>query len=225
MKGLSARFPTAAYVVPFGVFIVLLGLRPYLPLSPALEYPLRTALTLAALLVVSRPLLQFRTSRTWSSVGLGVLVFIVWIGPDVVWPHYREHWLFRSSLLGNAPSPIASPLADNYAFLTMRALGSALVVPVIEELFWRGWLMRWLIQKDFLAVPLGTYARAAFWITAVVFASEHGPYWDVGLAAGLLYNWWMVRTRSLADCILAHGVTNACLAIYVLASGKWQYWL
>jgi hypothetical protein len=85
--------------------------------------------------------------------------------------------------------------------------------------------MRWLIQKDFLSVPLGSYLPSAFWITAILFASEHGPYWDVGLAAGLLYNWWMVRTRSLADCILAHAVTNACLAAYVVCAGKWQYWL
>jgi membrane protease YdiL (CAAX protease family) len=59
----------------------------------------------------------------------------------------------------------------------------------------------------------------------VLFASEHGAFWDVGLAAGILYNWWMVRTRSLADCILAHAVTNGCLAAYVLAGGHWQYWL
>jgi len=225
VKELTSRFPTAAYVVPFGVFIVLLGLRPYLPLSPAWEYPLRTALTLAVLLTVSRPLLRFRTTHTWSSVGLGVLVFIIWVGPDVFWPHYRDHWLFRNSLLGSSAVPITVPLAESHAFLAIRALGSALLVPVIEELFWRAWLMRWLIQKDFLALPLGSYAAGAFWITAVLFASEHGPYWDVGLAAGLLYNWWMVRTRSLADCILAHGVTNACLAAYVLIAGKWQYWL
>lgn len=225
MKTLSARFPAAPYVAPFGAFVVLLGLRGYLPLSPAQEYPLRTALTLATLLLTSRALLRFKTSRTWPSVGLGVLVFVVWVGPDVLLPHYREQWLFRNSFLGPSGPPLPAALLDNYAFLAVRALGSVLLVPVIEELFWRGWLMRWLIQKDFFAVPLGSYLPSAFWITAILFASEHGPYWDVGLAAGLLYNWWMVRTRSLADCILAHAVTNACLAVYVLSAGKWQYWL
>ena len=47
--------------------------------------------------------------------------------------------------------------------------------------------------------------------------TRFGSYWDVGLITGVLYNWWMVRTRSLADCIVAHAVTNACLAIYVVA--------
>jgi CAAX prenyl protease-like protein len=98
-------------------------------------------------------------------------------------------------------------------------------VPVIEELFWRGWLMRWLVRSDFERVPLGAYVPRAFWVTAVLFGLEHGPYWDVGLAAGVAYNWWMVRTKSLADCVLAHGVTNGCLAGYVLAGGDWSYWL
>jgi len=98
-------------------------------------------------------------------------------------------------------------------------------VPVLEELFWRGWLMRWLVSTDFSKVPLGAFTSQSFWIVAVLFASEHGSYWDVGLAAGVLYNWWMVRTRSLGDCMVAHAVTNACLAWYVLVHDHWQYWL
>ena len=97
-------------------------------------------------------------------------------------------------------------------------------VPILEELFWRGWLMRWLISPQFEKVPLGAYQAGAFWITAALFASEHGPYWDVGLIAGIAYNWWMVRTRSLGDCILAHAVTNACLCGYVVATRHWEYW-
>jgi CAAX prenyl protease-like protein len=65
----------------------------------------------------------------------------------------------------------------------------------------------------------------AFWATAVLFATEHGPYWEVGLLAGVIYNWWMVQTRSLMDCMIAHAITNACLAIYVVAFGHWEYWL
>jgi CAAX prenyl protease-like protein len=96
---------------------------------------------------------------------------------------------------------------------------------VIEELFWRGWLMRYLVSADFQRVRLGTYTSLSFWLTAALFASEHGPYWDVGLLAGILYNWWVVRTGSLGDCILAHAITNLCLASYVLGLGQYQYWL
>jgi hypothetical protein len=105
-------------------------------------------------------------------------------------------------------------------------LTTAAVVPVIEELFWRGWLMRWLIDsRNFEKVPIGTYQWAAFWLVAVLFAAEHGPYWEVGLLAGIAYNYWLTRTRNLADCILAHAVTNAALGIFVLGTGEWQYWL
>jgi CAAX prenyl protease-like protein len=92
-------------------------------------------------------------------------------------------------------------------------------------LFWRGWLMRWIANPDFRRLPLGHFDRRAFWVVAALFAVEHGSYWDVGLAAGVLYNWWMVRTRRLSDLILAHAVTNACLCAYVIAAGKWEYWL
>ena len=85
--------------------------------------------------------------------------------------------------------------------------------------------MRWIIDKDFTHVPLGTYTPMAFWAVAVLFASEHGPYWEVGLAAGVIYNWWMIRTRNLADCMLAHAVTNGLLSWYVLQTGQWQYWM
>ena len=84
--------------------------------------------------------------------------------------------------------------------------------------------MRWLIAPDFRRVPMGACTAASFWIVALLFASEHGSFWDVGLAAGIVYNWWMVRTRSLGDLILAHAVTNGCLSLYVVAAGKWQYW-
>ncbi len=109
--------------------------------------------------------------------------------------------------------------------LALRFVRAVLIVPIIEELFWRAWLPRWFDRaKDFREIPLGQYSRAAFWLTAFLFASEHGALWDVGLAAGLLYNWWMKRTRSLGDLILAHAVTNACLSVYVLTRGRWEYW-
>ena len=102
--------------------------------------------------------------------------------------------------------------------------GATLLVPVMEELFWRGFLMRWLINPDFLSVRLGAYKASAFWIVAALFASEHGAYWDVGLLAGIVYNLWIIRTRNLLDSILAHATTNAVLAAWVVTGGHWQYW-
>jgi CAAX prenyl protease-like protein len=158
-------------------------------------------------------------------VAIGLAVFAIWIGPDLLFgPGYRHFWLFENPVMGRAG--VAAPPPASYWFLILRAAGSTLLVPPVEELFWRSWLMRWLINRDFLSVPLGKYAPpSAFWITAILFASEHGSYWEVGLAAGVLYNLLLNRTRNLTDCILAHVVTNGVLALYLVAAGQWQYWL
>lgn len=196
-----------------------------LPIPAGWLYPLRAVVTLAVLLLVSRRVLPWPPGHAWASAAVGVAVFAIWVGPDLLWPGYRRHWLFSNTVLGTPNSTLPDELKGHAAFLALRVFGSVGLVPIIEELFWRGWLMRWLITPKFTAVGLGTYAPLSFWATAVLFASEHGSYWDVGLAAGMVYNWWLLRTRNLADCILAHAVTNACLAAYVLACGQWQYWL
>jgi hypothetical protein len=187
-------------------------------------YPARFLAVLLTFGLVSRPVLSFRAAYPLASIGIGIAVFLIWIGPDLLFG-YRHYWLFDNAITGTAASSAAPALRQNVMFVVLRVASSVALVPVLEELFWRGWLMRWLIDKDFLKVPLGTYARAAFWIVAVLFASEHGPYWEVGLAAGIVYNWWIVHTRNLADCMLAHAVTNGLLSVYVLTTGQWQYWL
>ena len=105
----------------------------------------------------------------------------------------------------------------------LRLGGIVLVVPVMEELFWRGFLMRWLIAEDFASVPLGTYHAFSFWATTVCFASVHGSEWPLGLVVGVLYGAWFVRTKSLGSIMVAHGTTNFLLALYCLASGDWHF--
>jgi CAAX prenyl protease-like protein len=224
LRNLGARYPSWPYVAPFGTFLLLLALGPRLGASSELHYPVRVVVVTAVLLLWSRPLISLRPARPLQSVMLGVLVFAIWIGPDILWPGYRSHWLFQNAFLG-ASSSVTNQARSSLAFVLWRMSGLVLLVPIVEELFWRAWMMRYIMARDFESIPLGTYSALAFWATAVLFASEHGPYWDVGLAAGVAYNWWMVRTRSLGDCILAHAVTNACLGGYVLAAGRWEYLL
>jgi len=207
------------------VFLACLFLGTALPVSEVTVQALRVALPSMAVLVFSRGALVFRLRGAWSSVGLGIAVFLIWIAPDLLFPGYRHHWLFENSVLGYARASLPESARSVRAVVTLRVIRAVLVVPVVEELFWRAWLMRWLISPHFNDVPLGAYKASAFWICAILFASEHGSYWDVGLAAGILYNWWVVRTRSLGDLILAHAVTNACLSAYVILAGKWEYWL
>jgi CAAX prenyl protease-like protein len=217
------RHPTIAYVAPFLVFVSILELQGLTPVPPQIGYPLRAALTVAALCIFSSWFVRLRPSHPLTSVGIGLAVFAIWIAPDAIFPHWHER-MFGGALLAGSGS-MAPLLLHNPVFLTIRVASATLLVPIIEELFWRGWLMRWLLDRDFDAIPLGTYVPWAFWVTAALFATEHGPYWDVGLAAGVIYNWWMVRTRNLADCMLAHAVTNGALAAYVMLTGAWRFWL
>ena len=214
--------PTVAYVAPFAVFIALR----WLPFPPEWLAPVRFVLVAATLAVFSRRAIPRRFAFPIGSMLLGVAVLAVWIAPDLLWgPGYRDFWLFRNGITGVARSTLPMHLKSNAFFIAVRVLESAILVPIFEELFWRGWLMRYAIRPDFESVPLGRYTAVSFWAVALLFAAEHGPYWEVGLVAGVAYNWWMVRTRNLADCMLAHAVTNALLAGYVLLFDRWQYWL
>ena len=215
---------TAAYVAPFLIYVSLMGLEHMLKLPIQIFYPIRCLASAAAILLLSRSYFSLRPSQLLASVALGVAVFVVWVAPDVLFG-YRHFWLFENSMFGSVTSSVPPELRDSLAFRAAHVLGSTLLVPILEELFWRGWMMRWLIDARFLKVPLGAYAPGAFWLVALAFASDHGPYWEVGLAAGVLYNWWLVRTRNLADCMVAHSVTNGLLSAYVLGAHQWQYWL
>jgi CAAX prenyl protease-like protein len=214
---------TLAYIAPFLTFVCLMAIEGALHLPPQVTYPVRLSVVLLVIYLASRSLVSFRASHLLASVAIGAAVFLIWVGPDVLFG-YRHHWLFENAVTGGSVSPVPEELKRNVLFVLLRFAGCTVVVPILEELFWRGWLMRRLVDKEFQTVALGTYSPFAFWIVAVLFASEHGPYWEVGLIAGIIYNWWMIRTRSLADCIVAHAVTNGLLSVYVLASGQWQYW-
>lgn len=220
----KSPYPSLPYILPFAAFIILMGMGSMLGWSRQWTYPVQVLITSAILLLVSVRAFSWRAVRPFASMAVGIGVFVVWVAPDVLWPAYRHFWLFENSVTGSAASSLTTALRADYTFLAFRIFGTALVVPIIEELFWRGWLMRWIVSQDFTKVPLGVWSARAFWIVAALFAVEHGALWDVGLAAGILYNWWILRTKSLGDVIVAHGITNAVLSAYVIFAGRWEYW-
>jgi uncharacterized protein len=203
----------------------LLAVHSVLPLSDLTDQILRVTVMTAVLWVVARPVIDLRVRHAGATLVIAVAVFVVWIAPDLLFPGYRHFWLFENILLPKATTSLSVSGILSWPVLALRMIRAVVIVPIVEELFWRAWLMRWLIDPDFERVPLGKYSAKSFWIVAALFASEHGPYWDVGLVAGVIYNWWMVRTRSLGDLILAHAVTNLILSAYVIAFEKWEYWL
>jgi uncharacterized protein len=215
---------TLAWVGPFAVFMLWLAVDKLLPLANPAKEILRDLVLVAAIVGFSRRVLPTRAPHWLSSIVLGVAVCALWIAPDTLVPGWRAHWLFQNSVTGRVTTSIA-PATLTPLMLVLRTARAALLVPVLEELFWRGWLPRWIQDPRVDRVPLGQYTPLAFWATALLFAAEHGPFWDVGLLAGIIYNWWMRRTKSLGDLVLVHAVTNLALSLYVIATGSWGFWM
>ena len=175
--------------------------------------------------LIGRPALSFRVRHLFGTLAVGTVVFFLWILPDQLIAGWRDSVIFQNGLTGRVESSMTVEMRHDSIVVGLRFVRAAVIVPIVEELFWRGWLPRWLDRMDdFRAVPLGRYTTFSFLGTAVLFALEHGAFWDVGLVAGLIYNWWMVRTKSLGDLILCHAVTNALLSGWVVLGGQWQYW-
>lgn len=226
MTSLLERYPVARWVGPFAVFMLLLVAAPYVPFGQPWESVFRVAVIGIALVVFSGPIIRtFRIKHALGSVALGLAVCAMWVAPDLLFPGWRSHWIFQNGITGTITNSIdASDLADPLV-VTLRIVRAALLVPILEELFWRGWLPRWIVNPDWQKVELGRYTTLAFIATALLFATEHGPYWEVGLLCGLIYNWWFWKTKSLGDIVLVHAVTNAALSAFVFATGKYEYWM
>lgn len=219
-----------ARVAPFALFIGLIALASLAPppLPPGTEqwdarwlHALRGPLIGIVLLVLWREYGELAAPRgvqprQWMvAVGAGIFVFVAWINLDAGWMRIGDGLGFDPSL------PSGGGL--DWWLVTVRLLSLALVVPVMEELFWRSFLLRWIHNPDFVRVAPATVGARAFMVTAVLFALEHN-LWLAGLVAGAVYNWVYVRSGNLWVVILAHAVTNGLLGVYILATRSWNFW-
>jgi CAAX prenyl protease-like protein len=204
------------YVLPFALFSVFLAAEGAFPDSHYLVYPFKTLAVAAVIAWFWKELPGLRPSAPLASVALGVIAIALWIGLDPWLVHYAP------PLLGRNPF-VLYPAGWAWFLFAWRLLGIAFVVPVMEELFWRGFLMRWLIEDDFTRVPFGTYRPVSFLVTTAFFALVHGAEWPLALIVGVLYGLWFLRTKTLGDIMLAHGVTNLLLALYCLVTGDWHF--
>ncbi len=226
LQELRAKYPVLEWVTPFAVFMLLLAVSPSLGIPQPWESVFRVGILAAVIVLFSwRIVGAMRVRHLWSSIALGLAVFVLWIAPDYLISGWREHWIFQNAIFGSLTTTIPPEELSDPLVVILRIARAAILVPIIEELFWRGWLPRWIVNPNWQKVPLGSYSVIAFAVTALLFASEHGPYWEVGLLCGLIYNWWMWRTKSLGDIVLVHAVTNAALSGYVLLTGQYQYWM
>lgn len=215
--GLHPAIPRAA---PFAAFIVLLALQPVVD-SPWLAAA--RGLVVAALLALfwrhyaelSRPEAPATAGSAALAFAVGAAVFAAWIAFDSGWAVVGGE--------GRGFVPLRADGTLDPALVALRLFGLALVVPVMEELFWRSLVMRWIQRKDFLALDPRSVGGAAFALSSALFAIEHSQ-WFAGAIAGAAYGWLYMRCRNLWIPILSHATTNALLGVWILATASWRLW-
>ena len=187
-------------IAPFAAWMALMTLLP----STAAAYAARTVAVAALLGMAGWRLSGFRLALSWRDAALGVAVglavFAMWILPE----QFDWAWYRRWCIVGEGGTNAVAE--SGAALIALRLVGSAFVISVAEELFFRKWLIGF----------------AGFWGTVGLFAIEHDR-WLVGALCGVIYGALYLR-RGLGAAIVAHATTNLVLGLWVLRSGQWQFW-
>jgi CAAX prenyl protease-like protein len=223
-----------AYIAPFLLFLGLLavgelvgkvgdGFAHWVFSAPRYWiYPLQTVCC-GALLLHYRQYYQLSRPRSvFFASFIGIIVLGIWILPQVLgiqlfgWGAPRTDGFDPAIFGGGAPY---------YFNVAMRFVRLVVVVPFVEEIFWRGFLLRYVIRHDFESVPFGSFTWTSFLVVTVGFCMEHQVVdWPAAIVAGALYNLVAYRTRSLTACVLAHAITNFLLGCYILTYGQYGFW-
>jgi len=221
----GTQSPAVARAVPFALFIALLAFESFAgdrigdPRWLTVLRPILVACALAFFwphyIELHRPI-RMAPRHAGLAAATGLAVFATWIAFDRGWA------AFETSGTGFVPLHADGRVDFTLAFLRLAGMG--LVVPVMEELFWRSFLLRWIESpRNFLGVDPRRVGIAPFLVTSVLFASEHA-LWFAGLVAGVSYALVFMRTRNLWAAVLSHAITNTTLGAWILATGHWRFW-
>jgi CAAX prenyl protease-like protein len=218
-----------AYVLPFVLYLGLVQLPPKFPE----HYPLLYGAVVLVVGAVTAGLLWGRgLIRPHRDVAAGVAVGVVGIALWITisglrWEQviaaYLPTFLQPGERHGFDPFDEFSSPAAMWAFVVVRIVGLAVLVPVVEELFWRGFLLRWLMSPEFERRELYRFTPSSFVAVTLLFAAAH-PEWFAAAVYSALLNGLVYWKRDLWSCIVAHGVSNAILGVYVLSTHSWELW-
>jgi CAAX protease family protein len=198
-------------------------------------YTAKIVLTIAAMIFVLPGYRQFPFRISPLAIIVGLVGVVLWVEIWKLGLEQRlvEHLGQDSKIIGwlglgerpayNPLKQLAATPAWAHTFLAVRFLGLALIVPIIEEFFLRGFLMRFVTAERWWAVPFGNVTTSAVILGTLVPVLSH-PEKLAALVWFSLVTWLMVRTRNIWDCVAAHAVTNLLLGIYVIAQHQWQLW-
>jgi CAAX prenyl protease-like protein len=210
-------------ILPFAAYMAFIGVSSLLPVDAGAElwlYPIKTVVVLGLLVYfwssyqeLQRPIFT-DAKDAGLGIGVGVVVYVLWVRMD--WA-----WAIQGELTGYNPFEEGNGIG--WGLAAVRILGASIVVPLMEELFWRSFLIRWVVNPDFEKVAFGTFTLGSFAATVVLFGLEHN-LWLAGMMAGVAYNCLYYQTRRLWPCVVAHATTNFILGIHVLTTQEWQWW-
>jgi CAAX prenyl protease-like protein len=216
--------PATARIAPFAFFIALIALQPLLERwLDARWIVLGRGLATGALLLWLWPrFAELRaapalTARQWAiSIAVGVAVFAAWV-------HLDRPWMAFGSFGTAGFTPLAADGSLDLSLVALRLAILVAIVPVMEELFWRSFLLRWIDRRDFLAADPRRASMLAIAATSLLFAAEHS-LWLAGLVAGVAYTSLYVGIGNLRSCLVSHAITNGLLGAWIVATRDWRFW-
>jgi exosortase E/protease (VPEID-CTERM system) len=158
-------------------------------------------------------------SWSWAAVGIGILVFVIWVA--------MEPLSSKAGASGAMAIPQGLSSLSTFAallWLAGRTLGFIAVIPLVEELAFRGYLLRRLVDVDFQSVPSTRFTWPSLLISSFLFGGMHQERFLAGTVAGLFYALAVLRRGQLSHAIVAHATTNSLIAAFVLGTGTWSLW-
>jgi CAAX prenyl protease-like protein len=211
---------TAAYLVPFLAILAASFLSRAASGYFEWLYPMRFLFAAVAIWRYWPELkrIDWRPSRVGSFMAplVGLVIFAIWLAPTL-WTQQQQ-----PSSLGAALASL-SPLA-RWSWITFRIAAAVITVPIAEELAFRGYLTRRLVDRNFDSIPFSAVTILSVGLSSVAFGLLHGQQWFAGILAGLAYASVMKFRGRLSDAIIAHATTNLLLAVWVLSHGDWAQW-
>jgi CAAX prenyl protease-like protein len=211
--------PVIARAGPYFIFVVLTACQGKLGAASAYWFYLAKTIVGAWLIFEMRPLVsEMRWAISWEAIVVGILIFAAWVGLD---GHYPK--LFHSPSTGNPTDTFGPNSAMPWFFNAVHIAGMTLVVPPLEEVFFRSFVYRYIASPNFLAVPLNRFQPLPFCATALLFGSIHNE-WLPGILCGAAYQWLVIHKDRLGDAMAAHAITNFLLGVYIVWRGAWHFW-
>ena len=214
-----AASPALVRVAPFFIFLALTFGQGKFGAASAYWFYLAKNLVGAWLILEMRPFVsEMRWAVSWEAILVGVGIFAVWVGLDPFYPH-----LMKTGATGNPGDVFGEKSALAAFFIAVHVLGMTLVVPPLEEVFYRSFLYRYVANQNFLSVPLDKFLPLPFLATALVFGFSHNE-WLAGILCGAAYQWLVLRKNRLGDAMTAHAITNFLLGAWIVWKHAWNFW-